>query len=109
MTTHVLPSIKRPSASNTACSDSASKPEVGSSKRRIGVLRIMAPAIALRWRRAPGPETPPTHPHHEPHTVGQLRTTHHHRTTPPPHPIRNITPNTRPKKNPPPQNKTHLF
>ena len=53
MTMEVLPSIRRSSASNTSFSEAASRPELGSSRIRIGVLRITARAMAIRWRWPP--------------------------------------------------------
>ncbi len=41
-----------------ACSDCASSPEVGSSRMRIGALRITARAMAMRWRWPPDSVTP---------------------------------------------------
>ena len=58
MTIDVLPFIRRSSASKTSFSDAASSPELGSSRIRIGVLRMTARAIAMRWRCPPESVTP---------------------------------------------------
>ena len=58
MTMQVLFSIKRFRASNTNSSDAASSPEVGSSRIKMGVLRMMARAMAIRWRWPPDSVTP---------------------------------------------------
>ena len=58
MTTVVRPFIRCSSARLTACSEAASSPAVGSSRIRIGVLRTIARAIAMRWRWPPDNVTP---------------------------------------------------
>jgi len=53
ITLAVLSRVNRPSASKTSSSDAASSPELGSSRVRIGESRMMARAIAMRWRCPP--------------------------------------------------------
>jgi hypothetical protein len=53
MTTDVRPHISLSRASMTACWETESRPAVGSSRIRIGVLRMMARAIAMRRSKKP--------------------------------------------------------
>ena len=54
----VRPFISRSSASITSFSDSVSSAAVGSSRMRIGALRMIARAIPIRWRWPPESVSP---------------------------------------------------
>ena len=58
MTIVVRPDIRRRSGSSTRRPLSASRPVVGSSSSRTGASRIIARAIAIRWRCPPDSRRP---------------------------------------------------